>query len=112
MSELSKGQLHVRTLARRKAALPQVLVLQPRNTRTHTAHTQRDQFAGVVVGGEGKKALRARESESGGAHRRDDSGQLRCGVCARAAFFACMNLLTSTAVYNQSQGQRIAAFPI
>lgn len=35
VSELSKGQLHARTLARRKAGLPQVLVLQPRNTRTH-----------------------------------------------------------------------------
>lgn len=64
MSELSKGQLHVRTLARRKAALPQVLVLQPRNTRTHThTHTQREReinSQGLLLGeGGGKKALRA-----------------------------------------------------
>lgn len=34
-----KGSFTSGALARRKAALPQVLVLQPRNTRTHTAHT-------------------------------------------------------------------------
>lgn len=58
MSELSKGQLHVRTLARRKAALPQVLVLQPRNTRTHThTHTEREiNSQGLLLGeGEGEK---------------------------------------------------------
>lgn len=108
MSELLEGQLHLRTLARRKAALPQVLVLQPRNTRTHThAHTtQLTQFAG----GGWKRAVRVRagsqESESSAARRRDDSGQLAGFTLCVCASFLCMNLL----VYIQEE--QIAAFPI
>lgn len=60
MLELSKGQLHPSgALARRKAALPQVLVLQPRNTRT-PAHTHTPQFAQGGVGWEEIWVMRVR----------------------------------------------------
>jgi len=68
VSELSKGQLQVRTLARRKAGLPQVLVLQPRNTRTH-AHNPFLRWGG------GKCSQSQSQSRSSAARSRDDSGQ-------------------------------------
>jgi hypothetical protein len=64
VSELSKGQLHVRALARRKAGLPQVLVLQPRNTRR----------------GKVWRAESESEPESESVKRR---AQQRCGVCVQ-----------------------------
>lgn len=67
MSELLEGQLQLRALARRKAALPQVLVLQPRNTRTHThahTHTTNSSRQGGFWRGEGLLRVRAGSQES------------------------------------------------
>lgn len=82
VSELSKGQLHVRALARRKAGLPQVLVLQPRNTRTH-AHNPFLKW-GESVAGRVRVRARVRVGQAPRAAEMIQDNSLAWRVCASA----------------------------